>query len=234
MTITAIGAICGKQHKDTIKNKALLLQFVIYPVMAFVMEYSVEVEGMMPNFFTFLFAIMYLGMAPLTAMATVLSEEKEKNTLHMLKMAGVSSGEYMLGVGGYLYGICLLGAVIFGMIGRLRGKAFLIFLVIMSVGILVSLLLGAVIGIWSKNQMAATSVSVPVMMFFSFLPMISMFNESVEKIAQFTYTQQINKLLLDIQKFHVSKEAVLVIGGNLLIAGILFVIVYRKKGRNVL
>lgn len=228
--IIRIWAICKKQNKDTLKNKAVFLQFIIYPVMAFVMEHSVEVEGMVPNFFTFLFAIMFLGMAPLTAMAALLSEEKEKNTLRMLKMAGVTSGEYMLGAGGYLFGICLLGALVFGLIGRLRGREFFTFLAIMAIGIFISLLIGAVIGTWSKNQMAATSISVPVMMIFAFLPMISMFNEEVKQVARFTYTQQIYQLLFDIRKLDISGETVAVILGNLVAAGILFVIAYRKRG----
>ena len=58
------------------------------------------------------------------------------------------------------------------------------FLCILSFGILASLLLGAAIGTFSNTQMMATSITVPVMMFFSFLPMISMFNATASKIAK--------------------------------------------------
>lgn len=51
----------------------------------------------------------------------------------------------------------------------------------MAFGITTSLLIGAAIGALCKNQMSAASITVPVMMVFSFLPMISMFNSTIEK-----------------------------------------------------
>ena len=48
-------------------------------------------------------------------------------------------------------------------------------------------LLGAAIGVFSKDQMSATSLTVPVMLVFSFLPMLSMFNETIGKVAKFFY-----------------------------------------------
>ena len=42
--------ILKKQIKDTLKNKAVLIQFVMFPVMAFIMTNSVKIEGMPPDF----------------------------------------------------------------------------------------------------------------------------------------------------------------------------------------
>ena len=102
-------------------------------------------------------------------------------------------------------------------------------MLVMSVGILLSALTGAVIGIFSKNQMSATSVSVPVTMVFSFLPMLSMFNESIEKIARVTYSQQMSLLINGIGNTDISVENIAVIGVNFLIAVVLFWGVYKKK-----
>lgn len=244
--IRNICAIGKKQNKDTLKNKSVFLQFIIFPIMAFVMENTVEVPGMPENYFVALFAVMFLGMAPLTAMATLLSEEKEKNTLRMLKLAGVTPAEYMLGAGGYLFGICFLGAVVFAANGAVRGRELPGFLAAMAFGILISLLIGAVIGLFARNQTAAASMMLPVMMIFSFLPMIAMFDKTIERIAGFTYTGQIHRLLSQtrgaadgILKAGESLpsggapevwQAVLVIGGNALAAGVLFLAVYKRKG----
>ena len=126
--------------------------------------------------------------------------------------------------------ICLLGAVLFGFAGSLSGMEFLIFLAVMAIGIVISLLLGGVIGIWSKNQSAATSVTVPIMMIFSFLPMISMFNDTIRQVARFTYSWQIQQLLGEIAQRNVSVETVAVLAGNLLVAVVLFAVAYRKRG----
>ena len=80
-----VTAILWKQCKDTLKNKTILIQFLMFPVMTVIMENAVEIPGMPEHFFVNLFAVMYVGMAPLTCMAAVISEEKEKNTLRVLR-----------------------------------------------------------------------------------------------------------------------------------------------------
>ncbi len=188
-------AIIEKQWKDTLKNKTVLIQFLLFPLLTVIMDSTVKIEGMPKNFFVNLFAVMYVGMAPLTAMAAVLSEEKEKNTLRVLLMSGVKPLEYLAGVGGYTWAACMAGSLVFCFTGGFRGLDALYFMGVMAVGILVSLLLGAAIGTWCRNQMAATSVTMPVMMVLSFLPMLAMFNDIIAKIARGTYTQQIALLL---------------------------------------
>lgn len=229
MTMGHIAAVYKKQNKDTLKNKAIFLQFVIFPVMALILEYGVEIPGMGENYFMALFAIMFLGMAPLTAMSALLSEEKEAQTLTMLRMAGVTPGEYMLGAGGSLMGISLMGSLVFAAIGRLWGWELLAFLGAMAFGILISFLLGAAVGLLSPNQSAATSVTVPVMMIFSFLPMLAMFNDTVAGMARLTYTGQIHLLISQSLKGGDAVEFFLVTGANGLAAAVLFLVAYRKN-----
>lgn len=78
--------------------------------------------------------------------------------------------------------------------------------------------------------MAATSVTVPVMMIFSFLPMLSMFNEAIEKIAQVTYSYRIHMLMNQMENGKISAESLVVIGLNMVVAMVLFGIVYRREG----
>ncbi len=73
-----IVVIIKKQLRDTLKNKTILIQFILFPLMTNIMENTVNIEGMQEYFFTKLFAVMYIGMAPLVATASVISEEKEK------------------------------------------------------------------------------------------------------------------------------------------------------------
>lgn len=228
--IKHIRVILWKQIKDTLKNKTILIQFVMFPILTLIMENAIEIEGMPEHYFALLFGVMYVGMAPLVSMASIISEEKGNNTLRVLLMSNVKPLEYLLGVGIYIWVICMIGALVIGFAGKYSGTALAGFVLILGIGILVSILVGAAIGTWSKNPMMATSISMPVMMIFSFLPMLSMFNETIGKFAKIIYSQQINLLLEQVEHIQLSWESVVVIGGNMVVASVLFVVAYRRSG----
>lgn len=219
-----------KQLKDTFKNKAVLIQFVMFPLMAVIMENSVKIEDMPENFFVKLFSVMFVGMAPLICVSSIISEEKEKNTLRALMMSNVKTFEYLCGIGSYVWLMCMVGTAVFAICGKFSGKELGIFLLIMVVGIALSELIGAVIGIFSRNQMSATSVTVPVMMIFSFLPMLSMFNEKIEKIANLTYTQQLSNVINGLGNSSATLENIIVPAVNFLLAVVLFLVAFKIRG----
>ena len=225
-----ISVIFLKQVKDTLKNKAVLIQFVIFPLMTVIMENTVKIDNMPEKFFVKLFAVMFVGMAPLTCVSAIISEEKEKNTLRTLMMCNVKPFEYLCGIGGYVWLMCMAGTAVFAICGRFSGNDLAVFLLVMAGGVILSELIGAVIGIFSKNQMSATSIAVPVMMIFSFLPMLSMFNDKIKKIADLTYTQQLNNVISRLGDTSVTMENVIVPTVNFILAVILFVAAFKKRG----
>lgn len=223
-----IVAIFKKQLKDTLWNKAVLIQFVMFPIMTLIMNNAIKIQEMPENFFVILFATMYIGMAPLTSIASIISEEKEKNTLRVLIMSNVKPYEYLLGIGSYVWFACMLGGAVICAAGGYNLQTSIAFMGIIAIGILTSLLIGAIIGIWSKTQMMATSITVPVMMIFSFIPMLSLFNSTIEKIARVIYSEQISRMLNQINSLQLNVENIGVIGLNILIAAILFIIIFKK------
>ena len=223
-----IVAIFKKQLKDTLKNKTVLVQFVLFPVMTLIMNNAIKMQDMPENFFVNLFATMYIGMAPLTSIASIISEEKEKNTLRVLIMSNVKPYEYLLGIGSYVWFACMLGGVVICAAGGYNLQTSIVFMGIMAVGILTSLLIGAIIGIWSKTQMMATSIAVPVMMIFAFIPMLSLFNSTVEKIAKVIYSEQISRMLSQINSLQLSAVNIGVIATNILIAAVIFIVIFKK------
>lgn len=225
-----IVAVLWKQVKDTFKNKEILIQFVMFPVLTLIMENVVQVEGMPEQFFTNLFGVMFIGMAPLTSMASIIAEEKEKNTLRALMMSNVKPVEYLVGVGLYNWCICMLGACVIGFAGGHTGVIFGKFVLVMGIGILVSILMGAAIGTWSKTQMKATSLTVPVMLVFSFMPMLSMFSEKIQKIARITYSQQIHTMIYQLDHIEKITESAMVIVINMMVAIVIFVYAFRRSG----
>ncbi len=220
--------IIKKQLKDTLKNKTVLIQFILFPVMVLIMENAVKMDGMPELFFTKLFSIMYIGMAPLTSVASIISEEKEKNTLRVLTMANVKPWQYLVGVGFYVWIICMLGAGV--MASGIKKEDIPFYLLIMAVGFVISILAGACIGILSRNQMTATSIVMPVMLVFGFSPMLAMFNESIEKVARFAYTQQLRKLMDDMTPGGIKADGACILAVNAMLMVVLFFIAFRKKG----
>lgn len=223
-----ITIIIRKQLKDTLKNKTILIQFMLFPIMTLIMENAITLDGMPELFFTKLFSIMYIGMAPLTSVAAIIAEEKEKNTLRVLMMANVKPWQYLTGVGLYVWLICMAGAGV--MATGLDQEAIAFYLCIMGIGFAISVVAGACIGIYAKNQMAATSVVMPVMLILAFLPMIATFNDKIEKVAKIFYTQQLKVCLENMAFTDITKETAIVVIVNVLILIGLYGITYKRKG----
>lgn len=220
--------IFKKQLKDTLKNKTVLIQFIMFPLMTLVMENAISLPDMPELFFTKLFSVMYIGMAPVTSAAAIISEEKEKNTLRVLMMANIKPWEYLLGVGAYVWTLCMAGAGI--MATGLASTDIPFYLGVMAAGFVVSIAIGACIGIFSSNQMTATSLFVPVMLVFSFSPMLAMFNDKIEKVARIFYTQQLRVLMNRMSFEGIKPESILILAVNAVLALALFFVAYRRKG----
>ncbi|MCI9374091.1 MAG: ABC transporter permease [Lachnospiraceae bacterium] len=224
------GAVFLKQAKDTMKNKTILIQFVMFPALAVIMENFMSIEGMTEHFFVKMFAAMYVGMAPLISMSAVLAEEKEKCTLKMLMMSDVKPAEYLLGTGSCVWSACMMGSCVMGVVGEYAGKEFFLFMLIMAVGTAASILIGAAIGTWSRNQMTAASIGVPFMLVFSFLPMLSIFNETIGRVAKITYSEQVSILINGLGRQDVRFENIAVLLLNIAVAFGCFAFAYKRSG----
>ena len=78
--------------------------------------------------------------------------------------------------------------------------------------------------------MAATSIVMPVMLVLSFAPMLSMFNDKIEKVSRVFFTQQL-RVLMDTMTFDgIKSETLAVVGINAVIAILLFFVAFKRKG----
>jgi len=223
--------IIQKQLLDTLKNKPILIQFILFPLFSIIMTYAIQIQEMPENFFVNLFATMYIGMAPLVSISAIISEEKEKNTLRVLLMADVSPTQYLIGIGSYVFFMCIMGGMVFCLLlNNVTNIQRIFFLFIMGIGIITSIIIGACIGVGSKNQMSATSVTIPVMMIFSFMPMLSMFNDKIQKVSKIIYSEQIRNLINNLENGRNDMENIAVIIINIILFGILFCVLYKKRG----
>ena len=225
--------IIKKQLQDTFKNKTVLIQFLMFPILTIVMENAINIEGMEPLFFTKLFSTMFIGMAPLTATAGIIAEEKERDTLRVLMMANVKPWQYLIGIGTYVWIICMMGACVMSTTipGQVeRTGAVVTYLIIMAVGFVISILAGAAVGVFAKNQMSATSITVSVMLILAFSPMLAMFNDKIEKVARLVFTQQLRKTVDNMSFDGIGSSGAVILAVNAAAALVLFFIAFRKKG----
>lgn len=227
MNFHNISAVFSKQWKDNFKNKAVFIQFIMFPILVIIMENLVKIPGTEgQHMFVVMFSAMYTGMAPLISVTAVISEEKETGTLFALRMADVKPSEYMLGIGCNTYFCCAIGILVFAFVGEYSGIDFLLFFIYMSVSVIIGVLVGAIIGILGKNQMSATAIAVPAMLICAFIPMFAQYNKTIRMIAKYTYAQQINELLSDLNG--ITLERGIILGVNIVIILGLFLFAYKK------
>lgn len=229
MRMYHVHAIIRKQLKDTLRNKPTLVQFVMFPAIAAILTLSAGEFQLPPRYFVNLFSVMYVCMAPILILSAIISEEKEKGSLRMLMMSNVKPMEYLLGVGTYVFVLCMIGVLIMGVIGRYPLEELPQYLVLNAGGILISSVIGALIGVVSDNQTAASGLSVPAMLITSFVPMLSMFNESIRSVGQFLYSQQIYEQISSGSTMSFSLQSCSIVLVNFAAVLALYVYMYKKK-----
>ena len=226
----SIKAIFLKQAKDMLKNPTVFVMFIIFPVVALIMTQMIAKsnDDIPNNMFVTMMAAIFAGMGLVTATSAVIAEDIERKSLRFLIIAGVEPYQYLIGVGGFFLVAGSITSMTFALIGDFTIVETLKFLAVMIVGTASSIILGAAIGMVSKNQQVATSLAMPVAVIIGFTPMVATFNETIAKFANILYTQQINVVVND---FSISLiRPLLIIITNIVVFAILFMLAYKKKG----
>ena len=115
-----IKAVMYKQFCDTLKNKLLLLLIFMYPVLAYIFYFLLKDTQEAVNIVIPIFITMHIIMAPIVCMSSIISEEKEKNTIKVLLFSGIRSYEYLLGVAGVLMGILIVSVIPYSFMGEMK------------------------------------------------------------------------------------------------------------------
>lgn len=228
-----IKSVMYKQLHDTIKNKLVILLIFMYPVLAYIFYFLLKDTPQAINMVIPIFVTMHIIMAPIVCISSIISEEKEKNTLKGLFFSGVKSYEYLLGISSVLLLILIVSLIPYLFILQFKVGQILCFFNFAVIGFLCSLLLGSVIGIISKNQMCVGTISSPLSMFIGLLPMTSMFNTHIDKISKVLYSKRIYDV---IYSFMDNKEIDIIIDTsvcmiNMFILIIIFSFAYRTSGK---
>lgn len=219
------GAIIVKQFQDVVKNIQVLVLFIIYPVIAVALTGAVGRE--MSAYFVSVFATMHCVFTPLVCTSAVIAEEKEKNTLRVLIMSNVTSLEYLVSIGAFVFLATMLTGVSFVFIGGYTGVRVIQLLLAMAVGCIISIIIGMCTGASAKNMTAANGLAVPIGMAFSFVPMVASFNKGIENVSFVLFSQQVSYLVGGTKDF--GATAAIVIAINFILFVTLFFFLFRRN-----
>jgi len=229
----SINAIFVKQSKDMLRNIGVLAMFVVFPLVALALESLIELPADTPGIpggaFVPMMVAMFLGLGLMMSVASIISEDRESNSLRFLIIAGVKPMSYLLGIGGVVFVAGVITSGAFGLIGNIGGSHWIPFMATMLSAALASIFLGAIVGLLSKNVQAATGLSMPIGMALGLLPMAAGFNDTVARVAEFIFTQQVSLVISDPTASVARPLAI--IWANVAVLAVVFAVVYAKRGK---
>lgn len=168
-------------------NKSLLTQLFLPILLIALYQFMFNREGDKG------LLVMMLGLLIVHSMngqliSLIMAEEQEKHNLRSLQLIGVRSWQYLLANAClpvlitvlYMVGLPLVFSV------DLTGR-WLIYLVVNGLTALVMLVLYMLIGVMCDTQSKATVSGLPIMLMGMLLPMLSLTDTSITKIAQYTF-----------------------------------------------
>ncbi|WMJ86959.1 ABC transporter permease [Anaerocolumna sp. MB42-C2] len=222
--IIKIYAIARKEKSDFIKNKKNLIMMVIFPILLFIIsiaEKQSNISSISPSFIT-----MHIVMVPLMCMATIIAEEKEKNTLRMLILSNVKPLEYLIGIGFIIFMFSLMGLGVFSVMDAFGEHPNHMMEIYLLLGQICSLIIGAIIGVSVNNQVSVTPIALPLILTLFFIPILAQSNTMIAMFSKYLFTDAIMRMLIA-NKFYSDSGIIILL--NILVFSIFFVVCYKNK-----
>ena len=225
-----VKAIVYLMTRTFISDKSFLIQFFMFPVLAAVMTHFVaSADEYMPDtMFVSMFSAMFAGMILITVTAGIIAGEKENKSMRLLIMSGVKPVQFLIGVTLSLMALSFVSVLAFAVqLGGTAGEL-AVFMLMMMLGVLCSIMLGATIGLIANSVQSSTAIAVPVAIVLAFSPMLANFNDTIRSIFQFFYTMQVSETIDNLSAN--PTEALLIVAVNAVVLMGVFLAAYHRKG----
>lgn len=220
-----------KQVFDILKNKMIILFVFMYPVLAIIFNYLLKDTPEAVNMVIPIFITMHVIMSPIICMSSIISEEKEKNTLKGLFFASINGREYIIGISSVLMIMLIISMIPYYFILDFTMGQILRFIYFSIIGFACSILLGGVIGVSAKNQMCVGTISSPISMLIGLLPMAAIFNDTIDKCSRILYSKRIYDVVYRFMRNNSIdyKTDTVVCLCNMFVLSIIFGFFYKKS-----
>ena len=173
-----------------------------------------------------LFTVIFIGLSLIGSASALVFEDKTTTNLRFMAMADVKPYQYLLGTVSSMIIVVAVMLVFYALLGGYFGSNMFWFMAVGVSGGIVSILLGVVIGL-SKIPIIAT----PLSLILGLGPTFANLNETLANILRFTFIQQVNIAISDLDADLTS--SFLIIGVNGVVVLSLFIIMHRKNKFNV-
>lgn len=229
--------------KELMKNKTFTISLLIVPALTLGMRvlYQNNMEGNLPPELLALvlnLGVLYnLNCISLMMPATMLAKDKEKNTLRVLMTSSVNGTEYFISsVLPSLLASVFINIIVLFISGiPLTTMNIIFYLIITTMAALISCVIGMIVGLFSKNQMASTNIVTVVMLVIMMIPMMSSFSKGIKTISDYLYTGIVSNMISVLatgKTFTVDILSWIVLVTFTIISILIFISCYRKHGFN--
>lgn len=234
LSIRHIKAICMKELKDYYKNPLTLLVLIV-PFLLFFIFFLIHTirHGDLKSFSTVLPVLLdyNISFSCVIFPSFYIVEEKEKKTLDVLILSGISPLEFLCGKMFPTVFITMLTSISMLILSKINfiylpSLCILFLIITMSEVILMSL-----IGIIAENNIQVLIYSLPFIFILMYVPILSFSNISY-RINSFINISNMNfmiKNILNGNGFFYSEYSLLVIFIWLIVPSIFFILLYKTK-----
>ncbi|OPJ63083.1 ABC transporter permease [Clostridium oryzae] len=186
-----VNALLKKEIKDISKNVNVL--FMCIMPLVFAVIYANVFKGLSnggnsafgKTYILELCVYMNLVLVAGFVTAMLIAEEKEKNTMRTLMMSGVSPVEFLLGkaIITLIMSVAINIAMFFIM--GMEVQHTISYIILTTLVTITMIELGAVVGIIAENQMATSTVGMPIFMAILMIPILANISHTIKEIARF-------------------------------------------------
>ncbi len=218
-----IQAVMRKERDDLFHNKRMLLIAFLFPIMYGLLS-GIGGSGFAIDGASFI--LMHTILVPVLMIASIVAEEKERNTLKMLMLANVNVFQYFIGIIMMVFTFVLAGFIIFDTLGAMdtMGDGYEILFLLCSV--MCSFLIGGIIGAFVENQVSVGPITVPIVLVIFFIPVASMFEPKISKVGDWLYS---GVLLHILQGDKAELQSWIALGINFIIIGVIFICIFNRS-----
>ncbi|MGD6846951.1 ABC transporter permease [Rossellomorea aquimaris] len=243
ISIRKIKAIIGMKFQTLLSNTSVMLGPIlalgfVFAIKNIMPDLDVNKEGISfsTNAFVLSFGIIFnIAIAGISMRSSPLAEEKEKNTLRVLMTSSVNGLEYLIGtLLPPLFILILVNILMIPVSGSSFGEVqFGSYLLMTTVASLISLLIGYIIGILTKNQTQTSLYTMPITLLLTSVPAVKLFKEDLSEILDYTYTGVLTNFSNSIFSetgYQWNLTDISVLFGWFIICLVIFVYAYKKNG----
>ncbi|WJE17144.1 ABC transporter permease [Halobacillus sp. ACCC02827] len=243
ISLRKIKAIVGMKFQTLLSNTSVMLAPIlalgfVFAIKNLMPDLDVSEEGI--NFSTNAYALSFgivfnIAIAGISMSSGPLAEEKEKNTLRVLMTSSVNGLEYLIGtLLPPLLILILVNILMIPVSGSSFGDVqFGSYLLLTTVASLISLIIGYIIGILTKNQTQTSLYTMPITLLLTSVPALKLFQEDLSAMLDYTYTGVLTNFSNSIYSeigYQWNLTDISVFSGWFIISLVIFIFAYKKNG----